>query len=189
MVYKRFKINICGVEMIGLKRGVVKLVPYTYKWKEEYVKEEKLLYSVIGKYALDIEHVGSTSIEGLDAKPIIDIAVAVESLDKLKSFKKLLEDIGYEYRENACTEDRIMFAKGSEDLRTHYLHIETLNGPIWKNHIYFRDYLRLHKEYIHQYSKLKRDLAEKFEDDRYLYTKEKNKFISMILEKAKKNFL
>ena len=99
-----------------------------------------------------------------------------------------MEDIGYEYRENACTEDRIMFAKGSEDLRTHYLHIETLNGPIWKNHIYFRDYLRLHKEYIHQYSKLKRDLAEKFEDDRYLYTKEKDKFISMILEKQKKIF-
>jgi GrpB-like predicted nucleotidyltransferase (UPF0157 family) len=80
--------------MIGLKRGTVKLVPYTYKWKEEYEKEEKLLYSVMGKYILDIQHVGSTSIEGLDAKPIIDIAVAVESLDKVECFKDLLENIG-----------------------------------------------------------------------------------------------
>jgi len=130
--------------MIGLKRGIVELAPYTYEWKEEYNKEEKLLYSVIGKYVLDIQHVGSTSIEGLDAKPIIDIAVAVESLDKVECFRK--------------------------------------------NHIYFRDYLRLHKEYIYQYLDLKRDLAEKFEDDRCSYTNEKDKFISMILEKAKEEF-
>ncbi|WP_291583876.1 GrpB family protein [Clostridium sp. UBA6640] len=174
--------------MIGLKRGIVKLAPYTYEWKEEYNKEEKLLHSVIGKYVLDIQHVGSTSIEGLDAKPIIDIAVAVESLDKVECFKDLLEDMGYQYGGNAGVEGRLMFAKGSEDLRTHYLHIETLNGPIWKNHIYFRDYLRLHKEYIHQYLELKRDLAEKFEDDRYSYTNEKDKFISMVLEKAKEEF-
>lgn len=175
--------------MIGLKRGIVKLASYTYEWKEEYNKEEKLLYSVIEKYALDIQHVGSTSIEGLDAKPIIDIAVAVESLDKVECFKDLLENIGYQYRSNAGVEGRLMFAKGSEDLRTHYLHIETLNGPIWKNHIYFRDYLRLHKEYIHQYSELKRNLAIKFSDDRYSYTNEKDKFINMVLEKAKEEFL
>ncbi len=175
--------------MIGLKRGIVELAPYTYEWKEEYNKEEKLLYSVIGKYVLDIQHVGSTSIEGLDAKPIIDIAVAVESLDKVECFKDLLENIGYQYRGNAGIEGRLMFAKGSEDLRTHYLHIEILNGPIWKNHIYFRDYLRLHKEYIYQYLDLKRDLAEKFRDDRYSYTNEKDKFINMVLEKAKEEFL
>ncbi|WP_454052771.1 GrpB family protein [Clostridium sp. Marseille-Q7071] len=174
--------------MIGLKRGIVKLVPYTYEWEEEYNKEEKLLYSVIGKYVLDIQHVGSTSIEGLDAKPIIDIAVAVESLDIVDCFKELLENIGYQYRSNAGIEGRLMFAKGTEELRTHYLHIEILNGLIWKNHIYFRDYLRLHKEYIHQYSELKRNLAIKFSDDRYSYTNEKDKFISMVLEKAKEEF-
>lgn len=57
--------------MIGLKRGIVKLVPYTYEWKEEYNKEEKLLYSVIGKYVLDIQHADSTSIEGLDENPLL----------------------------------------------------------------------------------------------------------------------
>lgn len=171
--------------MIGLARGTVKLVPYTYEWKEEYNKEEKLLYSVIGENVLDIQHVGSTSIEGLCAKPIIDIAVGVESLNVVDSFKALLENIDYEYRSNAGVEGRIFFAKGSEDLRTHYLHIEVLNSELWKNHIYFRDYLRSHKEYTQEYSELKKRLGEKYEEDRASYTSEKNSFISMILEKAR----
>jgi len=66
--------------MIGLARGIVKVVPYSYEWKELYIQEEKLLYSLIGKYVLDIQHVGSTSIESLDSKPIIDIAAGVKSL-------------------------------------------------------------------------------------------------------------
>ncbi len=174
--------------MIGLARGTVKVVPYTYQWRTEYVKESGLLKSVIGQYVLDIQHVGSTSIEGLDAKPIIDIAVAVESLDKVNYFKGALEQIGYEYKGNAGIEGRIMFAKGSEDLRTHYLHVEVIHGPIWENHIYFRDYLRLHKEYIKEYSDLKKALAIKFQEDRGSYTKEKDKFITFILEKAKREF-
>lgn len=174
--------------MIGLARGTVKVVPYTYQWREEYEKEEGLLKSAIGKYALDIQHVGSTSIEGLDAKPIIDIAVGVESLDKVNYFKGALEQIGYEYRDNAGIEGRIMFAKGSEDLRTHYLHIEVIHGPLWENHIYFRDYLCLHKEYIKEYSNLKKAVAIKFQEDRGSYTKEKDRFITAVLEKAKREF-
>ncbi len=153
--------------MIGLARGTVKIVPYSFNWKEIYKEEEKLLYHLLGKTAIDIQHVGSTSIEGLDSKPIIDIAAGVKSLD------------------NAGIEGRVMFAKGREDLRTHYLHIEIINGELWKNHIYFRDYLRLNKEAVEEYSRLKKNLASKYTNDRGSYTNAKNEFINSVLKKVK----
>ncbi|MFR1710155.1 MAG: GrpB family protein [Clostridium sp.] len=174
--------------MIGLSRGIVKLVPYTDKWKEEFLKEKQLLNSIVGKYVLAIEHVGSTSIEGLDSKPIIDIAMGVSSLDIVDNFRELLESVGYNYRGDGGVSGRILFAKGSEESRTHYLHVEVFNSKMWINHIYFRDYLRLHRNYINEYSKIKNELALKFSDDRGSYTKEKDRFISIILEKAIEEF-
>ena len=171
--------------MIGLARGTVKIVPYNHKWKEEYKKEEGLLYSIIGEYIIDIQHVGSTSIEGLASKPIIDIAIAVNSLNDVEKFRNLLENAGYHFRGSAGVEGRVMFAKGNEDLRTHYLHIEIFDGALWKNHICFRDYLRLSTESVEEYSRLKKELAAKYEDDRNEYTSAKNEFISSILKKAK----
>lgn len=174
--------------MIGLARGAVKIVPYSFSWKEDYKQEEKLLYHLLGENAIDIQHVGSTSIEGLDAKPIIDIAVGVKSLDDVDKFRNLLESNGYQFRGNAGIEGRIMFAKGSEDLRTHYLHIETINGELWENHIYFRDYLRLNKKAVEEYLKLKKELAIEHSEDRGSYTSAKNEFIKSILKKAKEEF-
>ena len=171
--------------MIGLSRGIVKLVPYTDKWKEEFLKEKQLLNSIVGKYVLAIEHVGSTSIEGLDSKPIIDIAMGVSSLDIVDNFRELLESVGYNYRGDG---GRILFAKGSEESRTHYLHVEVFNSKMWINHIYFRGYLRLYRNYINEYSKIKNELALKFSDDRGSYTKEKDRFISIILENAIEEF-
>lgn len=174
--------------MIGLSRGIVKLAPYTNQWKDEFNKEKNLLSSVVGDYVLAIEHVGSTSIKGLDSKPIIDIAMGVKSLNVVNNFRELLESIDYNYRGNGGIEGRVLFAEGSEELRTHYLHVEVINSNMWKNHIYFRDYLRLHSDYVNEYSKLKNELALKFADDRSAYTKEKDKFISMVLEKARAEF-
>lgn len=176
--------------MIGLARGTVKVVPYSFNWKELYKQEEKILYNLLGKTAIDIQHVGSTSIEGLDSKPIIDIAVGVKSLDDVDKFRTLLEANGYHFRDNAGVEGRILFAKGREDLRTHYLHIEIINGELWKNHIYFRDYLRLNKKAVEEYSRLKKvtALAIKYTNDRGSYTNAKNEFIKSVLKKAKEDF-
>ncbi|WP_425448293.1 GrpB family protein [Dethiothermospora halolimnae] len=184
MYYKLKKGYRRCLVIIGLKRGTVKLLPYDSQWKKEYDNEKELLNFTIGKYILDIQHIGSTSIEGLWAKPIIDIAVGVESLDLVTEIKSLLEDIGYEYRGNAGVEGRVFFTKGKEELRTHYLHIIVFNGYIWRNQINFRDYLRVHKEYIDEYSNLKEKLEAKFSEDRGSYTKKKSEFINMILKKA-----
>lgn len=165
----------------------VKLLSYNPKWKKLYKKEEKLLRSAIGEYILDIQHVGSTSIPGAKAKPIIDIAVGVKSLKLGEKCIKPLEKLGYEYKHDAGIKGRHFFAKGSEMYRTYYVHIEKINGKLWKHHILFRDYLRSHKKVVKKYNELKEKLAKKYKDDRDTYTVKKDPFIKKIIKKLKKN--
>lgn len=172
-------------EVVGLQRKKVQLSPYRSEWKELYEKEKKLLLSSIGEYILDIQHVGSTSIPGALAKPIIDIAAGVKSLGVVKKLIKPLKELGYKYRGEAGTPGRYFFAKGPEEKRTFYLHVEEFSGENWKNHIVFRDYLRNHKEAVKEYNELKGKLAEKYRDDRDTYTSQKASFIQKILRRAK----
>ena len=83
----------------------------------------------------------------------------------------------------------MFFAKGNENLRTHYLHIEVFNGLLWENHIYFRNYLRSNKESALEYSRLKNELAAKFPEDRNAYTNGKDEFINSILEKVREELI
>jgi GrpB-like predicted nucleotidyltransferase (UPF0157 family) len=172
--------------MIGLPSGKVKIVPYTELWKKAYQDEEKLLWRVIGEFVIDIQHIGSTSIPGLASKPIIDIAAFVKSLNIGEECIKPLEKIGYEYHDDAGIPGRHFFVKGSKDNRTHFLHIEEINGELWKNHLLFRDYLRKHREAAIEYEDLKIELAKKYGNDRDTYTIEKDWFIKTILAKAEK---
>jgi len=173
-------------KIIGLKRKKVRLFSYNPVWEKLYKGEEKLLRSVIGKYVLDIQHVGSTSIPGAKAKPIIDIAVGVKNLKNGEKCIKSLKQSGYEYKHSAGIKGRHFFAKGSEKNRTHYIHIAKLNGRFWKNCILFRDYLRKHKRTVKEYNELKEKLAKKYKDDRDTYTAEKDSFIRGIIKKAEK---
>ena len=173
-------------KVIGLQRKKVKLLPYNPAWKKLYKKEEKFLRSVIGKQVLDIQHVGSTSIPGVKAKPIIDIAIGVKNLKSGKKCIKPLEKLGYEHKGGAGIKGRHFFAKGSEKNRTHYVHIVKLNGRFWKNCILFRDYLQKHKRTIKKYNELKEKLAKKYKDNRKKYTAQKHSFIQGIIKKAEK---
>jgi len=133
-------------KIIGLRRKKVKLFSYNPTWKKLYKEEAKLLRSVIGKYVLDIQHVGSTSIPGAKAKPIIDIAIGVKNLKKGEKCIKPLKQLGYEYKHSAGIRGRHFFAKGSERNRTHYIHLVKLNGRFWKNCIIFRDSIQAIEE-------------------------------------------
>lgn len=176
-------------KIIGLQRKKVKLLNYNLEWKKLYKKEEKLIRSIIEKYILDIQHVGSTSIPNVKAKPIIDIAVGVKSLKIGEKCIKPLEKLGYKYKYDAGIKGRHFFVKGSEKNRTHYLHIERLNGKLWRNHILFRNYLIKHKEAVEEYSELKEGLVKKYKDNRDIYTIKKNSFIQKILKKTEKENL
>ncbi|MBU4204957.1 GrpB family protein [Patescibacteria group bacterium] len=175
------------MKIIGLQSKKVRLFSYNPAWKRLYKEEEKLLRFVIGKYVLDIQHVGSTSIPGAKAKPIIDIAIGVKNLKEGEKCIKPLKQLGYEYKHNAGIKGRHFFVKGNEINRTHYVHIEKLDGRLWKNHIIFRDYLRKYKETVKEYNELKEKLAKKYKDDRDTYTAWKDSFIQGIIKKAEKD--
>lgn len=178
--------------MLGLKRGKVKLVPYNPKWSEIFKKEKKILQKGLGKMIIDIQHVGSTAIPKLPAKPIIDIAVAVSDLSgkKVAKYIEPLKKLGYEYRgkerPHRHTREHL-FVKGGEEKRICHLHMVEFDSKVWKNYLLFRDYLRAHKKTADEYAKLKLELAKKFSDNRKSYTSGKDKFIQELFKKIKKS--
>jgi GrpB-like predicted nucleotidyltransferase (UPF0157 family) len=171
--------------MIGLKRGVVVLKEHNKKWSKLFDIEAKIISSAISDHLVDIQHIGSTAIPHTVAKPIIDIAVAIDDLSNIKQIINLLEEGGYEYRGEQGVPDRHLFVKGDEECRTHHIHVMVKTSYEWKRHILFRDYLRQHPSEAKRYSELKKKLASKFEFDREKYTNGKEEFILGIIEKAK----
>ena len=171
------------MKMLGLKRGIVRLVPHTERWHDLFTEEEDRLRVAISEYALSVEHVGSTAICGLPAKPIIDIAVAVREIADAEKCVMPLERIGYEYRGEQGIAGRHFFGKGEP--RTHHLHMVEMSSDFWRSHLLFRDYLRQHREVRENYEKLKQWLAQKYEEDREAYTEGKAAFIEEVLEAAR----
>lgn len=173
---------------MGLNRLDVQLEEYNEKWKEGFEEQKKVLKEIFKDDALEIEHVGSTSIPGLKAKPIIDMAIAVKDLDVALKYVDELEKHGYNFRGNAGVEGRYFFAKGPEDNRTHYLHVEPIDSPNWETHVLYKRYLLENPEVVKEYEKLKKELAKKYPNDRKSYTAGKNEFIQKVLEKARKKY-
>lgn len=173
--------------MIGLKRGTVKLVEHNPKWRLSFEKEAKKLRKVFGQDCIDIQHVGSTAILGILAKPIIDIALIVPSLQKAQRYEKKLKEIGYDIKKNDTREERLFFTKGPEKKRTHYLHIGEIDSGYAEDMILFRDYLCNHKDVAKAYSELKEKLAEKYNNTREIYTARKERLVKEVIKKAKKS--
>ncbi len=171
--------------MIGLERGKVRLVPYEPEWARLFEEEARLLLSALGDRALRIEHVGSTAVEGMDAKPLIDLMVGVEDLGAARELAPALERIGYAWRTDRGSPDHLLFVRGSESARTHYLKLSEPGSGYWTDTLLFRDYLRAHPEAAAEYAELKRELAGRYPEDRGAYTAGKERFIERILELAR----
>lgn len=168
---------------MGLKVGTVKLEEYNPKWKDMYLEEEKNLGKMFGDVALAIEHIGSTSVEGLSAKPIIDIAVGVRHLSDFDTVREKFMVAPYSVKEDS-TEGEVLVRKGNEDNRTHFIHVMEIDGDRYIESILFRDYLRKNAWALKEYEDLKKDLAIKYADDRKKYIASKNEFINKILKLA-----
>ncbi len=161
------------------------MVNYDLLWPQMFKEEKKILTAALGERLLEVEHVGSTSIAGLAAKPIIDMIGAVDSFDHLDYFIEQLQKLGYEYMPNRMFDNRKFFPKGDQSKRTHHLNLVIKNDPEqWNNIILFRNYLRQNSLARDQYAKLKQELACKYADDRYAYSKAKNDFIQRSLSAA-----
>lgn len=169
---------------MGLKVGEVKLEKYNPEWINKFYEEKENLQKMFGNLALTIEHVGSTSIPKLSAKPIIDIAVGVKSLKDFEIVKSLFLKFPYSVKEDS-TDGEILVRKGPEDNRTHFIHVMEIDSERYKETIIFRNYLRTHKDALKDYENLKKDLAIKYKDNRKMYTESKRDFIREMIERSK----
>lgn len=160
----------------------VLLTHYDPIWSEKFNKEKQNLLSAAGKFLTRIEHIGSTAIPGMVAKPTVDILAAITSLQEAKTLIKVVSSIGYIYVpefENELPERRY-FYKDSADEDAFHLHVVELDSPFWKRHIAFRNYLRTHPDEADAYAELKIKLANEHTTDRNAYTDGKSEFIHRI---------
>jgi len=170
---------------LGLQRGIVRLESHNPKWEKLFETEKSALKEVLGDNFISAEHVGSTAIPNLKAKPILDLMLAIPDLDNWEWIKEPLSKLGYEFRRDFRKEQgHILFVKGPEENRTHYLKITELNSDFWTELIFFRDYLINNPPYRAEYQKLKENLFDTHASNRELYTKGKEEFIWKILKLA-----
>jgi GrpB-like predicted nucleotidyltransferase (UPF0157 family) len=169
--------------VLGLERGAVRLVPHAERWHDLFAEEAERLRAAVGVYVLAVEHVGSTAVCGLSAKPIIDIAAAVREITDVGKLMVPLQRIGYEYRGEQGIPGRHFFGKGSP--RTHHLHVVESGGDFWRSHLLFRDYLLQHRGAAEEYEALKQELAERYKENREAYTEGKAAFIEGVLRVAR----
>jgi len=158
------------------------LADYDSRWPLLYEQESVLIAGALGDDVIDLQHIGSTSVPGLRAKPIIDILVAVESFAPIEAYARRLEPISYHYHSHEDDVDRLFFWKGTP--RTHHLHIVEYATWEHQRHLLFRDYLRAHPDIARWYESIKRELAEAFKGNRPAYTKGKTAFIKSIMARA-----
>jgi GrpB-like predicted nucleotidyltransferase (UPF0157 family) len=135
-----------------------------------------------GPLALDVQHVGSTAVPHLPAKPVLDLAAAVSALEVMPELIRRLTDLGYIYRGDGKDEGGHLFVWESEpDVRTIHLHVVTDGDPQWANYLRFRDRLRADPALRRRYAELKRRLHRRFPGDRKYYTDGKHHFIRAVL--------
>lgn len=171
---------------LGLQRGSVKLVPHSGEWQKRFEEEKARIVSCLRGRIATVEHVGSTAIPGVPAKPILDIAIGIPEIGDVWEYVEAFERVGYEYRGDRGGSEDHALAKGPEGSRTHYAHIVSLDGSKWKEYVQFRDYLRTHEEMRRKYAVLKSGLAERYASNRHLYTEGKQEFIGQVIEMARK---
>jgi GrpB-like predicted nucleotidyltransferase (UPF0157 family) len=162
----------------------IHLEPYSAEWPAMFEAERHLLADVLAPWLVGpIEHVGSTAVPGLAAKPVIDIMAAVESLDVSRPALIALTPLQYCY---APYRADVMhwLCKPGPALRTHHLHLVPFKSQLWRDRISFRDRLRANRDIAAEYLQLKRRLAADYPNDREAYTREKTPFIENILRGA-----
>ena len=171
--------------MLGLERGSVQLVAYTPEWAALFEAERARLHQVLGSDALDIQHIGSTAVPGLAAKPLLDIGIAVADAAIATACIPRITALGYTYREYRGPGQGHFCDLGSGQQLTHYLHLMLISEPGWWNYLRFRDYLRAHPAARDAYQQLKQDLAARYAADRASYSAAKTTFVQHILEEAR----
>jgi GrpB-like predicted nucleotidyltransferase (UPF0157 family) len=159
------------------------VVPYDPAWPIRFRIEARLVQVALSAQRPAIEHIGSTSVPGLAAKPVIDMLVGVPSLDAFEAYVDRLSSYGYEYipEYERALPDRRFFKRMVRGVRTHHAHVVEVNGLYWKRYLKFRNHLRADGWLAARYAEVKRRLARRFPNDRDAYTNGKTGFVEAVL--------
>lgn len=161
------------------------VVEYDPHWPELFAELRDRLTAVLGDLALSVEHVGSTSVPGLSAKPTIDIDVVVADRSVVPDAIAALARLGYVHEGDLGVAGREAFRNPpGVPKHHHHLYVCPADSPQLKAHLVFRDHLRTHPDAMRQYGELKRALAERFGEDRAGYTEAKSEFIARVMTEA-----
>jgi GrpB-like predicted nucleotidyltransferase (UPF0157 family) len=160
------------------------IAPYSHAWPATFATEAALLQAAFRPRRVDVEHIGSTAVPGLGAKPIVDILLGAESLAAIEERILALHSWGYGYVrevENVLPQRRY-FVKPETGPQTIHLHAVVRGSPFWIEHLAFRDALRADAGLAKKYLALKMELAQRFSEDRVSYTDGKAAFIRGVLD-------
>lgn len=158
----------------------INLEPYNSNWPTEFENEKAKLISVLGEIVVRIEHIGSTAIAGIHAKPVIDILIGVNKLEDIDNNQiEKIQSLGYQYikaYEKELSYRRFFLKEGINQNRTHHIHLVNYPSAWWQRHILFRDYLRKNPDAAKEYEALKLQLAETINTSMGNHEKRKNCF-------------
>ncbi len=160
----------------------VALQAYDSRWPDRFVAERDRLLTLFPLIFVDIEHIGSTAVPGLMAKPIVDLLAGVETMAMARSLAEPLREAGYTSSAefNAALTDRQWFMRWADGRRTHHLHVVVQGSPAWTQHLRFRDALRASPVFAARYAALKAELAVRHPTDREAYTSAKAAFVNAL---------
>jgi GrpB-like predicted nucleotidyltransferase (UPF0157 family) len=152
----------------------MRVVPYKRKWRSLFDAERSLVEKILGDRLAAIHHIGSTAVEGLAAKPVIDILVVVNRMTEVDERIARFQDVGYENKGEFGIKGRIFLRKGGDENPTHHIHVFAAGDPNVQRHIAFRDYLRSFPKIRDEYGDLKRKGAatHRFDSEGYMAYKE-----------------
>lgn len=165
--------------------------PYNDKWIEEFNTAKRILVEIIGDNLVDIQHIGSTSVIGLAAKPTIDILIIVKNIEGVDLLNNEMQENSFIPKGEAGIKGRRYFSKKlstNEFVDTHHIHVYEKGNPKYQEELLFRNYLRIDKASRDEYAKLKLELSNVYRDSPPKYTSAKSEFIQEIILKARKHF-
>ena len=170
---------------LGLRTGTVKVEPHRAEWETAAQETVETLREILKEDLEDAQHIGSTSVKTICAKPIIDIVVGVKSFDRIMKHNDELAKSGIVYRREDHPGQHLYVCGDPESgIQTHYIHVVIHGETAWNNYLNLRDYLNAHPEEAKSYAELKERLAKAFPEDRVSYTNGKSEYIERVLQRA-----
>lgn len=167
--------------------------PYNPAWKLQFEQLKQVLATVLKDVTIDIQHVGSTAVPRLNAKPILDIDIIIDNVNQLEAIREQLQQVGYLYKGDQGIPDRFAFRQSSTQTpltdiirhwQEHHLYVCIANSVAVQNHIVFRDALLQNQQLVEQYNQLKLNLVQQSGMTRALYNTSKTAFIIAVLQDA-----